>query len=520
MIGQTIGPYKITAKIGEGGMGAVFRGEHTVLGRGAAIKVLLPDFSNNKEVVQRFFNEAKATTAIKHPGIVEIYDFGHHTDGSAYIVMELLQGEPLSHRLHREKKLQAALASAVISQVASALGSAHAMGIIHRDLKPDNIFLLPDPLVPQGYRVKLLDFGIAKLGEDMRGELEATRAGAVLGTPPYMAPEQCVGSTDVDHRADLYALGCLLFHCLCGRPPFVTVEFARIMIEHLQKAPPNPRELEPSVPEQLEQITLRLLAKDAKDRFQSCGQLVAALEGRPARAATPVPVPVESMPVSGPAVPTLRDNAPSAPAAAASQAKAIERKKTALMGQRLPGLAGAQPGAAPVPTPAPVATPAPAPVPTPAPAPVPTPAPAAPAEVEPADSRKATALMGQTMDQLMAVHAAKGGGRKKTNMLWDHTAAKSSAPAPVATPAPQAQPTPAPVQPTPAPMQPAPAPMQPTPAPMQPGAAPAPGQPQFHGQPRLHPEQAPESKPANRWLIPAIVAGALIAGVVAFLALS
>lgn len=151
-------------------MGAVYVAEHALIGRQAAIKVLQREMSHRQDLVTRFFNEARAATAVKHPGIVEIYDFGYHTDGSAYIVMEYLEGETLAARLRRTGSLPAARAAALGRQVAGALGAAHAKGIIHRDLKPDNIFIVRDPDIPDGERTKILDFGIAKLaGDDQPG---------------------------------------------------------------------------------------------------------------------------------------------------------------------------------------------------------------------------------------------------------------------------------------------------------------------------------------------------------------
>src|SRR5262245_19155259 len=166
LLGDKLGSYLVTAKISEGGMGVVYRAEHGILGRSAAIKVLLPTYSQNRDVVQRFFNEARATTAIKHPGIVEIYDFGYRDDGRAFIVMELLAGESLAMRLPRVGRLDEDRALALVRGIAGALAAAHDAGIVHRDLKPDNIFLVPDAELPSGERPKLLDFGIAKLSGD------------------------------------------------------------------------------------------------------------------------------------------------------------------------------------------------------------------------------------------------------------------------------------------------------------------------------------------------------------------
>src|SRR5436190_4389467 len=186
--GTQVGAYRVLRRIGEGGMGSVWLAEHVMLGRRAAIKVLHPELSNRAEIVTRFFNEARAATSIGDPGIVQIFDFGHHSDGSAYIAMELLDGEPLDRRLARHGALGLPEALRIMRQVASTLGAAHARGIVHRDLKPENVFLVRDPEVPGGERAKILDFGIAKLTGDPSVK---TSTSAVMGTPAYMSPEQC-----------------------------------------------------------------------------------------------------------------------------------------------------------------------------------------------------------------------------------------------------------------------------------------------------------------------------------------
>jgi serine/threonine-protein kinase len=291
MIGQEIGKYRVTSAIGEGGMGAVYLATHTLIGRQAAIKVLLPELSHNQEIVNRFFNEARATTAIKHPGIVEIYDFGYHTNGSAFIVMEFLEGESLSARIRRMGRLGHDQALNIIRQVAGALSAAHKAGIVHRDLKPDNIFLISDPEVTGGERIKILDFGIAKLQGD-GGMVSQTRTGAVMGTPAYMAPEQCKGAGRVDARADLYAMGCMLFEMICGRLPFVGEGSGEVLAAHIHVAPPQPRGFDPSISPELEALILRLLAKNANQRPDSADALIAEIDAlgvSPWRAATSQP---------------------------------------------------------------------------------------------------------------------------------------------------------------------------------------------------------------------------------------
>lgn len=275
MRGTCVGNYQIIRKLGEGGMGAVYLGQHQLLGRTAAIKTLLPELCQKPELVQRFFNEARAVTAVKHPGIIELYDFGFQTDGTAYITMEFLDGEPLQDRLRRCGAVPENVAVDITWQLAHALSAAHGQGIIHRDLKPDNIFLVPDPEI--GERVKILDFGIAKLASDEQAGKRTTRTGMILGTPLYMSPEQCCGAGNVTHSADLYALGCILFELVCGRTPFVHEGSGAIMGAHIYESPPSPRSLQPDLSPALEAVILRLLGKKPEDRFASTEELLHAL---------------------------------------------------------------------------------------------------------------------------------------------------------------------------------------------------------------------------------------------------
>lgn len=270
MIGTTVGNYRIDARIGAGGMGAVYLAEHLLIGRKTAVKVLLPQLSGNPELVSRFFNEARSTAMIRHPGLVEVFDFGHLPDGSAYIVMEYLEGETLARRLEREEVFPLAMVWSVGRQIASAVHAAHCKRIVHRDLKPDNVFLLPDPEQPQGVRVKVLDFGIAKLTEDETGQTNSmTRTGAVMGTPTYMSPEQCRGAGQVDRRADIYSLGCMLYEMVCGQPPFVREGVGELIAAHITESPPLPSSLEASVSPTLESMILDMLAKDPAARPQT-----------------------------------------------------------------------------------------------------------------------------------------------------------------------------------------------------------------------------------------------------------
>lgn len=277
-----IGKYRLNKLLGAGGMGVVYSGKHMQLGRQDAIKILRPEFSNNQEALRRFFGEAKAATEIKHPGIVQIYDSGVQDDGSAYIAMELLEGEGLNVRLRRLGSLPVLQALRFTGQIASALAVAHARGIFHRDLKPGNLFIVPDEQVPGGERLKILDFGIAKFANpDVQGVMR-TRAGVIMGSPSYMAPEQWCDAGGIDHRADLYSVGCVLFAMLCGRPPFRGDSDLAIRDAHIRTPPPVPSSLRTELPPEVDALVLQLLAKNPGERFENAlllGHAVTTISG-------------------------------------------------------------------------------------------------------------------------------------------------------------------------------------------------------------------------------------------------
>jgi len=255
----------------------VYRVEHTLLGRAAAVKVLQPELSRNQDMVDRFFNEARATAQLQHPGIVEVFDFGYAEDGAAFIVMELLHGENLTSRIAREGRLPWPTACRFARQIASALAAAHRAQIVHRDLKPDNVFLVIEP-DQREERTKVLDFGIAKLADAGASGSVKTRADLIMGTPAYMSPQQCRGAGQVDHRADIYSLGCIVFEMVCGRPPFVGEGFGDLVAAHMVTPPPPPRQLAVDLPGPLERLILRMLAKAEADRPQSMEAVAVELE--------------------------------------------------------------------------------------------------------------------------------------------------------------------------------------------------------------------------------------------------
>ncbi|HZL19085.1 MAG TPA: serine/threonine-protein kinase, partial [Polyangia bacterium] len=276
--GDLIGSYRVRRRLGAGGMGEVFLAEHRHIDRKAAIKVLRRELSTNEDVVARFFSEARSASRIKHPGIVEIIDCEIDQRGLAYIVMELLDGESLAHCLERVGSLDRDTSLGIVGQIASALSAAHPKGIIHRDLKPDNVFLVSTPDAETPMVVKVLDFGIAKLVAQEPGEKGRTRTGSLLGTPLYMSPEQCRGAGKVDHRTDIYSLGCILFEMVAGRPPFIRDGAGELIAAHLSEAPPDILSLEPSLQPDLGHLVMRMLAKDPDARPQTMHEVVKAVE--------------------------------------------------------------------------------------------------------------------------------------------------------------------------------------------------------------------------------------------------
>jgi serine/threonine protein kinase/tetratricopeptide (TPR) repeat protein len=289
VIGTRLGPYEIVAPIGAGGMGEVYRARDTRLGRDVAIKVLPAELARDSERVKRFEKEARATGSLNHPNILAIHDVGLH-EGSPYLVEELLEGQTLRGAL-RSGPLPARRAVEVAVQVAQGLAAAHGKGIVHRDLKPENLFI-----TSEGH-VKILDFGLAKLtevaaaaGEEQEAEtmVKSTELGAVLGTVGYMAPEQVRGMP-CDHRADIFALGCVLYEMLSGRRAFKGPTPADTMSAVLTKDPPALAEPGSDIPAALQGIVSRCLEKRPEDRFSSAHDLALALQASSGTAGVTAP---------------------------------------------------------------------------------------------------------------------------------------------------------------------------------------------------------------------------------------
>ncbi|MEM1417326.1 MAG: serine/threonine-protein kinase, partial [Myxococcota bacterium] len=302
ILGRVLGGlYQVEHRLGEGGMGTVYRANHVHLNRPFAVKVLSERVASSQQAVERLLQEAKTASSIEHDNIVDVVSFDVTDDGRVFLVMELLRGESLADALdHGPMPLERALPLAY--QVADALQAAHDAGVIHRDLKPENVFLVRKGGIEF---VKVLDFGISKVQSAEAEEVRMTRTGQLVGTPLYMSPEQSRGETDVDHRADVYALGIVLYEMLTGDPPFEGTNYFQLLWKHGNEPPQPLRKRARTVPKPVDQVVLRALAKRADERFASMSAFAAALlEAAPdVRPSLPTPT---SLPPAPPELPVSR----------------------------------------------------------------------------------------------------------------------------------------------------------------------------------------------------------------------
>jgi len=268
LTGRTLGGYRIIRRLGRGGMGAVYEALQESLGRHVALKVLPAALAQDRDFVARFQREAMAAAALKHPGIVQIYDVGED-QGFHFYSMELVEGLSMARYMKERGRVDIPKSAAMIAQVASALEHARKAGIVHRDVKPSNI------LIERTGRARIVDLGLAKA---KLGSSITTRTGIVLGTPHYMAPEQFESPAEVDTRADIYALGITWYHALAGKPPFEGDTPMQICLQHCGTPLPPLTEVRPDVPEQVEKIIVKMTEKRPEDRYQTPAQVVAAIK--------------------------------------------------------------------------------------------------------------------------------------------------------------------------------------------------------------------------------------------------
>lgn len=295
LIGDVFGEcYRIVRMLGQGGTARVYEATHTRLPKKRfAVKLLLPEHAVKRDLVKRFEREAEAASRVEHPNVLEVLDVHRTSKGVPYIVSEYLDGEELGGLLDRVGKLAPPAAVRVARQVCQGLSASHAKGIVHRDMKPENVFLVGNPSNPIA---KVIDFGISKIIDESEDH-KLTRTGHIMGTPVYMPPEQARGAK-VDHRADVYGVGAILYRALTGEKPFPQKEALQVLSAVINEEPPRPRTVEPSVPEALELVIERAMAKEPRDRYPSVDALdtdLAAYE-RAAGSTGSITLPVDSFP--------------------------------------------------------------------------------------------------------------------------------------------------------------------------------------------------------------------------------
>jgi len=290
--GNSVGPYKIIEKLGQGGMATVYKAYHAGLDRYVALKVLHPDLTEDPTFTARFQREARLVAKLDHPNIVPVHDFAEH-DGYPYLVMKFIEGETLKARLERGP-LTAEEINHIVDSVGSALSYAHQQGILHRDVKPSNVLIATDG------HIYLADFGLARIAQSGASTLSTD---AVMGTPQYISPEQAVGKSDLDEGTDIYSFGVMLYEMVVGQVPFSADTPFSIILDHISSPLPLPRTINPAVPESVERVLLKALAKERSDRFATVNELVTAFKSAWEAAGVPMKGTGIMLPESGEPVP-------------------------------------------------------------------------------------------------------------------------------------------------------------------------------------------------------------------------
>jgi serine/threonine-protein kinase len=279
MAARKLGQYRLLRKLGSGGMGEVYLAEHVLLRRSCAVKLIRPDQAGDRVNLTRFEREVRAMATLTHWNTVEVYDYGHTEDGTFYYAMEYLPGLSLQELVERTGPLPPERAVHLLRQLCGALAEAHALGVIHRDIKPSNVIVCERGAVADV--VKLLDFGLvacAGVGAQCEGGEKLTLQGTILGSPPYMAPEQALGKGELDARTDIYSLGGLAYFLLTGQPPFQRETAMETLVAHVHEAPTPLRDLRPEVPADLAEVVMRCLEKGPEARYPDAESLEQALE--------------------------------------------------------------------------------------------------------------------------------------------------------------------------------------------------------------------------------------------------
>lgn len=272
---KQLGQYRLKRRLGSGGMGEVYLAEHQMMKRPCAVKLIRPEKAGDPRMLARFEREVRATAKLSHWNSIDIYDYGRTADGTFYYVMEYLPGHNIGEIVEQYGTIPPGRAVYLLDQVCAALAEAHGIGLVHRDIKPANIFC--------AYRggvfdvIKLLDFGLAKPTMDGQNDAQLTMAGTVTGSPLFMSPEQASGEDTIDARSDIYSLGAVMYYMLTGRPPFNADNPLKVMIAHASQEVVPPRQINPEIPAELEEIVLRCLEKDPEHRFQDIPSLRTAL---------------------------------------------------------------------------------------------------------------------------------------------------------------------------------------------------------------------------------------------------
>ena len=275
--GENVGPYQIIEKLGQGGMATVYKAYHAALDRYVALKVLHPNLTEDPTFTARFQREARLVAKLEHPNIVPVHDFAEH-NGFPYLVMKFIEGETLKARLGRGP-LTSDEINSIVDTVGAALAYAHQQGILHRDIKPSNVLIATDG------QLYLADFGLARIAQSGASTLSAD---SVLGTPQYISPEQAVGNSDLDEGTDIYSFGVMLYEMVVGQVPFSADTPFSIIYDHIYSPLPLPRTVNPSVPEGVERVLLKALAKERSDRYETVSELVAAFKSAWEKAGIPM----------------------------------------------------------------------------------------------------------------------------------------------------------------------------------------------------------------------------------------